>query len=409
MALALNIDSHSLLERLKLLGDLGREDGILTRLAASDADKLGRDQLVEWLHGAGLEVQIDRIGNIFGIWNVESDIAPLMMGSHIDSVINAGIFDGCYGVLAGLSVIEALRASGLRPDRPIVVAAFTNEEGVRFAPDMMGSLVHAGGLDADQALATVGTDGSVLGEELARIGYAGTMEPGSIVPSAFLEAHIEQGPVLEAEGKLMGAVANLQGIFWQKITLSGVANHAGTTPTHLRVDAGLAAAKIITFLRELTDRSNSVATVGTIRFGPNAINVIPDFAELTVDLRDPDKAVWETRQRDLDSFLQELEKSDGVRIRTEQLARFEPVVFDEGLVTMIENSAKARQLSCRRMTSGAGHDAQMMSRLCPTAMIFVPSRAGISHNPLEHTEEASLIAGAQVLLDTARKIVGSEG
>ncbi len=408
MMQTINIDGDTLLARLRKLGDIGRnDDGALTRLAASDTDKLGRDQFVVWLKDAGLEVKVDRIGNIFGIWNVESDTAPLMMGSHIDTVINAGIFDGCYGVLSALSVIEAMKSVGVQPDRPVIVGAFTNEEGVRFAPDMMGSLVYAGGLDADEALSIEGIDGTILGEELARTGYQGDMEPGAITPSAFIEAHVEQGPVLESEGKLMGAVANLQGIFWQKVTIRGVANHAGTTPTRLRTDAGLAAAKVITFLRGLVDDSDSVATVGTIKFGPNAINVIPDFAEFTVDLRDPDLVTWESRQAALADFLSELEKTDGVAIETEQLARFEPVVFDEEIVKMIEEGAAARQLSCRRMTSGAGHDAQMMSRICPTAMIFVPSRDGISHNPLEHTEDASLIAGAQVLLDTAQRIVAS--
>jgi N-carbamoyl-L-amino-acid hydrolase len=400
------IDEKVLFSRLRSLGEIGRDgEGVLARLAASDADKQGRDQLVSWLLAAGLDVKIDRIGNIFGIWHIESDIGPLMMGSHIDSVINAGILDGCYGVLAALSVIEAMRSAGFQPDRSIIVAAFTNEEGVRYAPDMMGSLVYAGGMTADEALATVGADNTILGQELSRIGFAGDMEPGSIVPSAFIEVHIEQGPILETEGKLLGAVANLQGISWQRITINGIANHAGTTPTYLRNDAGLAAAKTIVFLRELVDQSDSVATVGTITFGPNAINVIPDFAEFTIDLRDPDETTLRLNESKLLKFLQNLEVTDGVSIETERLARFEPVVFDEHIVQMIEDSAAVHQLSCRRMTSGAGHDAQMMARICPAAMIFVPSRDGISHNPLEHTDDDSLIAGVQVLLDTACKIV----
>ncbi|MES0808245.1 Zn-dependent hydrolase [Roseibium sp. SCPC15] len=403
--MTVTIDAERLLSRLNVLGNIGREEGRLTRLAASDADKAGRDQLVDWFEEAGLEVRIDRIGNVFGIWNVPGDTSPLMMGSHIDTVINAGILDGCYGVLSALSVIEAMRSADVEPDRSVIVGAFTNEEGVRYAPDMMGSLVYAGGMDTDAALAVTGHDDTVLGEELARIGYAGDMEPGSIVPSAFIEAHIEQGPVLEAENKLMGAVANLQGISWQKVTIRGEANHAGTTPTYLRKDAGLAAARVITYLRQLVEGSDSVATVGTIRFEPNAINVIPDFAEFTIDLRDPDEATLKAREAALADYLAELETQDGVRIETEPLARFEPVVFDPEIVGLIEDCAAARQLSCRKMTSGAGHDAQMMARICPTAMIFVPSRKGISHNPLEHTDDASLVAGAQVLLDTAVRIV----
>ncbi len=402
------INTDKLLSRLRQLGQIGRdEQDQLTRLVASDHDKQGRDQFVYWLEEAELEVIVDRIGNIFGIWNIESDIAPLMFGSHIDTVINAGIYDGCYGVLAGLSVIEAFRQADIRPDRSMIVAAFTNEEGVRYAPDMMGSLVYAGGLDVDEALATVGVDDTILGQELQRIGYTGSMEPGTIIPSAFIEAHVEQGPILEDEGTLMGAVANLQGISWQRFTIDGVANHAGTTPTRLRKDAGLAAAKVITFLRDYVNGSETVATVGTIKFEPNAINVIPNRAEFTVDLRDPDEQTLCDAEAALDAFVQQLETSDGVKIKIERMARFEPVIFDKTLVELIEKTAADRGLSCRRMTSGAGHDAQMMSRICPTAMIFVPSRGGISHNPLEFTEDESLIAGAQVLLDVALKFTNA--
>ncbi|WP_296433527.1 M20/M25/M40 family metallo-hydrolase, partial [Rhizobium sp. UBA1881] len=197
MSLA-SIDRERMLGRIRELGEVGREDGRLTRLAGSDADRAGRDLLVSWLEGAGLDVKIDRIGNIFGIWTEEpiAGEAPVLLGSHIDTVINAGIYDGCYGVIAGLEVIETLKRNGFVPSRPIAVAAFTNEEGVRYAPDMMGSLVHAGGLSVEAALASVGTDGSVLGEELSRIGYAGDLEPGFLRPKAYVELHIEQGPVL---------------------------------------------------------------------------------------------------------------------------------------------------------------------------------------------------------------------
>jgi N-carbamoyl-L-amino-acid hydrolase len=396
-----DIDGQTLLARLRQLGEIGRgADNQLTRLAASDTDKRGRDQFVSWLKDAGLEIAVDRIGNIFGSWQVESDIRPLMLGSHIDTVINAGIYDGSYGVLTGLSVVEALRAKGTTPDRSLIVAAFTNEEGVRYAPDMMGSLVYAGGLATEEALATIGVDGSVLREELVRIGYLGESEPGAIVPSAFIEAHVEQGPVLETEGKLIGAVVNLQGISWLNITVNGVANHAGTTPIAVRADAGLAAAKVITFLRSYVEGSASVATVGKLRFEPNAINVIPAKAEFTVDLRDPDETTLRAAETALESFLNKLETHGGVTINRERLAQFEPVQFDEGIVEVIEEAAKNRGLSCLRMTSGAGHDAQMVSRICPSAMVFVPSRGGISHNPLEHTDADALIAGARVMLDT---------
>ncbi|MGN7732980.1 Zn-dependent hydrolase [Ensifer sp. 22564] len=406
------IDAARLLGRIHDLGEIGRDPhGQLTRLAGSDNDKAGRDRLVAWIEAAGLEVAIDRIGNIFGTWRDEGNAgeAPIMLGSHVDTVINAGIYDGCYGVIAALEVIETLRERGLTPARPIVVAAFTNEEGVRFAPDMLGSLVYAGGLPVEKALATVGTDGAVLGEELARIGYAGNVEPGFLIPHAYVELHIEQGPVLEREGFAIGAVENLQGISWQRVTIDGVANHAGTTPMAMRCDAGLAAARIGLFLRDHITRSNapSVATIGTMRFEPDAINVIPSRAVFTVDLRDPDEDRLQALEAALADFLLRVAAEEGVEISVERLARFQPVAFDLGIVATIEASAKARGLKSRRMTSGAGHDAQMIARVAPTAMIFVPSRDGISHNPREHTEADDLVAGANVLLDVVERIACS--
>lgn len=410
-----SIDPGRLLGHIRALGDIGRDaDDRLVRLSASDAEKLGRDRVVGWMRDAGLEIAIDRIGNIFGIWkpaeaaSAASD--PLMLGSHIDTVINAGIYDGCYGVLSGLEVIETLKAEGFVPARPLVVAAFTNEEGVRYAPDMMGSLVYAGGLAIKEALATIGTDGSVLGEELARIGYAGPHEPGFLKPHAYIELHIEQGPVLAREGIPVGAVENLQGISWQRVTIEGDANHAGTTPMSMRRDAGLAAARVITFLRTRAQASNTptVATVGCMAFEPNAINVIPSRATFTVDLRDPDEERLQAEEAALAEFLETIAEEEQVEVTTERLARFEPVTFDNGIVTLVEQAAMARGLKSRRMTSGAGHDAQMIARIAPAAMIFVPSVAGISHNPKEFTPEADLVAGANILLDVVRKLTRPE-
>ncbi|TPK74869.1 Zn-dependent hydrolase [Mesorhizobium sp. B2-4-15] len=407
------IDAPRLLGRIRELGAVGRDgEGRLIRLAASDTDRLGRDLFIGWLRQAGLDVAIDRIGNIFGVWQSADNAgkAPLLIGSHIDTVIDAGIYDGCYGVLAGLEVIETLKASGLSPSRPLAVAAFTNEEGVRFSPDMMGSLVYAGGIDVEAALAAVGTDGSTLGQELARIGYAGDREPGFLKPHIYLELHIEQGPVLEREGIPIGAVESLQGISWQRITIDGVANHAGTTPMSMRRDAGYAAARVVTFLHDRAAASNSptVATVGTMRFEPNAINVIPSRAVFTVDLRDPDEQRLQAEEAALAVFLEQL-AADGIAVTVERLARFEPVVFDRQVVELIEAAARKRGLVSRRMTSGAGHDAQMIARIAPAAMIFVPSAGGISHNPREHTEDAELVAGANILLDVVTELAEFEG
>jgi N-carbamoyl-L-amino-acid hydrolase len=247
----------------------------------------------------------------------------------------------------------------------------------------------------------VGSDGSNLRDELARIGYAGSTSPGTVRPACYLELHIEQGPVLETERCTIGAVDSLQGISWQRITIDGTANHAGTTPISMRRDAGLSAARVITFLRDeaVASQGTTVATVGTIRFTPDAINIIPSRAVFTVDLRDPDERRLQAAEQRLSRFLAQLVAEENVEIQIERLVRFEPVAFDQDLVHQIESAAEARGYPCRRMTSGAGHDAQMMARVCPAAMIFVPSRDGVSHNPREHTDEADLMAGASVLLN----------
>ncbi len=404
------LDTAKLLEQLRELGAIGHDaaQGGRTRIALTDEEKTGRDLLVRWMRELDLEVRVDQIGNIFGVLHAEHSggmAQPLMMGSHIDTVRNAGALDGCYGVLAGLAVVRAYRQAGLRPARAIVVAAFTNEEGVRYQPDMMGSLVYAGGMDVQAALNTVGTDGTRLGDELARIGYAGDMVPGAIVPREYIELHIEQGPVLEAEGKLIGVVESLQGISWQKVTITGVANHAGTTPTRLRHDAGYAAAACVAFLREQVVGAapeTTLATVGSLRLEPDLINVIPRKATFTVDLRDPGEQRLQAAERRLADFLATLAEREGVTVETEQLVRFEPVVFDAALADRIQAAAQRRGLPHRRMTSGAGHDAQMLARIAPSAMIFVPSRGGISHNPREHTDDDQLALGAQVLLDVVQ-------
>lgn len=408
---SLSLDGAQLLAQIQALGAIGSDAtaGGRTRIALTDTEKAGRDQVVQWMRELRLDVRVDRIGNIFGTLAAATEAGnrrPLMMGSHIDTVRNAGALDGCYGVLAGLAVARAYRTAGVQPQRAIVIGAFTNEEGVRYQPDMMGSLVHAGGLDVNEALNTIGTDGTRLGDELVRIGYAGDMEPGAIVPQEYLELHIEQGPVLEAEGRLIGVVENLQGISWQKVTVHGTANHAGTTPTRLRHDAGYVASAIVAFLREQVVGAapdTTLATTGSLRFEPDVINVIPHQATFTVDLRDPDEGRLQAAEKRLADFLGEIAEREGVKIETERLVRFQPVVFDAGLVDAIAASARRFGFSHRRMTSGAGHDAQMIARIAPAAMIFVPSRGGISHNPLEHTDDAQLVQGAQVLLDVVQR------
>lgn len=400
----MDINKERLLDSIFMLGKIGIDaSGERTRLAASDAEKEGRDFVVKQMREAGLDVVVDRIGNIFGIWQTEENRkeAPLMIGSHIDTVINAGQYDGCYGVLTGIEIVRTLKEQKAALKRPLVVGAFTNEEGVRYQPDMMGSLVYAGDLSLDEALDSVGTDGTTLRDELTRIGYGGTVDPGFIKPYAFIELHIEQGPIMDAKGISIGAVENLQGISWQRISIEGAANHAGTTPTDMRIDAGLAASKVNVFMRErcLASSGKTVCTVGTMALEPNAVNVIPSKAVFTVDVRNPNEEKLKEEEMALAAYLKKLEETDHVKIHTERLVRFEPVEFDNGICKITEKMAEKRGLSHCRMTSGAGQDAQMMARICPTAMIFVPSVKGISHNPKEYTRDEDLVGGANVFLD----------
>ena len=406
----MDINKERLLDSIFMLGKIGIDaSGERTRLAASDAEKEGRDFVVKQMREAGLDVVVDRIGNIFGIWQTEENRkeAPLMIGSHIDTVINAGQYDGCYGVLTGIEIVRTLKEQKAALKRPLVVGAFTNEEGVRYQPDMMGSLVYAGDLSLDEALDSVGTDGTILRDELTRIGYGGTVDPGFIKPYAFIELHIEQGPIMDAKGISIGAVENLQGISWQRISIEGAANHAGTTPTDMRIDAGLAASKVNVFMRErcLASSGKTVCTVGTLALEPNAVNVIPSKAVFTVDVRNPNEEKLKEEEMALAAYLKKLEETDHVKIHTERLVRFEPVEFDNGICKITEKMAEKRGLSHCRMTSGAGQDAQMMARICPTAMIFVPSVKGISHNPKEYTRDEDLVGGANVFLDIVAELL----
>jgi N-carbamoyl-L-amino-acid hydrolase len=401
-AAQLAINGPRLMRQLEQLAEIGRtETNACCRLALTDDDKLGRDLVVSWMKELGMAVTIDPIGNIFGTRaGSRPDLAPVMTGSHIDTVRTGGAYDGNYGVLAGLEVVATLNEAKQQTQRSLVVGVFTNEEGARFAPDMLGSLVYVGGMPLDEALDLKAIDGPRLGDELARIGYDGKADLGAHKPHAFIELHIEQGPILDIEGVKIGAVENLQGISWQELTIVGQSNHAGTTPMYLRHDAGYVASAIATFVRDLTRKmgGHQVGTIGKIDLIPNLINVIAARATITVDLRNTDEGLLQQAEYALATYLKELEQSEGVTITARRLARFEPVSFDTALADRIAHHAQALGLSQQRMTSGAGHDAQMLARICPTSMIFVPSVGGISHNPAEHTDQEDLIAGANVLL-----------
>ena len=399
----LKINPERLLNRIEVLAGIGSTpEGGSRRLALSDEDKLGRDLVVTWMKELSLKIEIDKIGNIFGTRSGKTEASPVMTGSHIDTVYNGGKLDGNLGVLAGLEIVNSLNDDNIETDRPFTVAVFTNEEGARFQPDMMGSLVYAGGLELDTALAVKDDKGKVLGEELSRIGYAGEKDCGFLIPHAFIELHIEQGPVLENEGVTIGVVENLQGISWTEVIISGQANHAGTTPMRLRIDAGYCASMLATFVHDLALEIGEpqVGTIGVIELKPNIINVVPGSARVTIDLRNPDNKILIQAEKKLEKFLSGLESQQKVTIETTRLVRFQPVTFDKSIIDRIENAAKSSGYSCRKMTSGAGHDAQMMSRVCPTAMIFTPSIRGVSHNPAEATKPEDIIAGTEVLLRT---------
>ena len=399
-ATSLAINSDRLLRRIDALAEIGSTgDGGCCRLALTDDDRVGRDLVVSWMKELGLDVSIDAIGNVVGTWGVGAG-APVMTGSHIDTVRTGGKYDGNYGVIAGLEVIETCMEKDVTPSRPLSVAFFTDEEGARFAPDMLGSLVYVGGMSLETALDIESIDGKRLGDELARIGYAGATPCPGPVPHAFVELHIEQGPVLEAEGLVFGAVTGVQGISWQELTITGQSNHAGTTPMNLRRDPAYVAAMMTVYLREIAERfgGDQVCTVGKIDIHPNLINVIPARATITLDVRNTDEDTLRDAEHLIDTFCFQIEQDEGVSISKRSLARFEPVVFDERVVEIIERRATEVDARVRRMPSGAGHDAQMLARVCPSAMIFVPSVEGISHNPREHTDPKHLVDGANVLL-----------
>ena len=399
----LRINGERLLSRIEELASIGAIDGGGScRLALTDEDRAGRDLVVTWMRDLGLDISIDSIGNVVAVRPGKTDGPPTMTGSHIDTVRTGGRYDGNLGVLAGLEIIESLSENKIDTQHPVAVAFFTDEEGSRFAPDMLGSLVYVGGMTLEEALDIKGVDGAKVGDELDRIGYRGTSPCPGPSPRAFVELHIEQGPVLEVEGVTIGAVTGVQGISWTELTVTGESNHAGTTPMALRRDSGFAAAAISTYVRDLSLEmgGSQVATVGRLELHPNLVNVVAGSAVLTVDLRNTVEAYLLESENKLADFLLELASNEGLEIEKRQLARFEPVEFNQEVVDTVENIASRLGHSVMKLPSGAGHDAQMMARVCPTGMVFVPSHKGISHNPQEHTDSDDLIAGCNVLFQT---------
>jgi N-carbamoyl-L-amino-acid hydrolase len=415
----LHVDGDRLWARIVELGEVGAIKGPdgeqgCARLALTDADRAGRDLVVGWMRDLGLDLAIDAIGNVVATRpGTDPSAAPVMCGSHIDTVATGGRFDGNLGVLAGLEVVETLEQHGVTTRHPIAVTFFTDEEGSRFAPDMLGSLVFAGGMPLEEALdVRAADDGARFGDELARIGYAGPVPcPTARPPHAYVELHVEQGPILEDEGVTIGVVTGVQGISWTEVTVTGRAAHAGTTPMRMRRDAGYVAAAITTFARRLATEIGGaqVATVGRLEVRPDLVNVVPAAAILSVDLRNTFEPILQEAERRLADELDRLAAAEGVTISTRRLARFEPVEFDAAMVDLVEATARRLGHSTRRLPSGAGHDAQMLARICPAAMIFTPSVGGISHNIAEHTHPADVTAGADVLLQTLLALADARG
>ena len=407
----LRIDAERLLARLRELGEIGSTgDGGCARLALSDGDRAGRDLVVTWMKDLGLDVRVDGIGNVVAVRRGREPGPFVMCGSHVDTVATGGIFDGNLGVLAGLEVLETLERAGVETRRPLAVAFFTDEEGARFAPDMLGSLVYAGGMGVEEAYDIVGIDGARLGDELARIGYLGATPCPGEPPYAYVELHIEQGPVLERHGEVIGAVTGVQGISWQELTFEGQFNHAGTTPMSYRHDAGHAAAAVVLGARRIAEElgGHQVATVGKLDLRPDLVNVVPGRAVCTVDLRNTDGATLEEAERRMAAAVDRIAGAEGVKVTRRRLARFDPVAFDDRIVGLVEATALEHGHSVRRLPSGAGHDAQMLARTCPAGMVFVPSVGGISHNPAERTLPEHVEAGANVLLHVLRRLADED-
>jgi N-carbamoyl-L-amino-acid hydrolase len=407
----MRINRARLAESMDALGKIGgTARGGLHRVALTDDDRRGRDLLVRWMKEAGLTVTVDQMGNLFGIRPGTEARPPVFMGSHADSVPSGGQYDGQLGVLCALETLRTLNDRKARTRHPVGMIVFTNEEGARFQPAMIASGVMAGKIPLEDAYNARDRDGLRLVDELQRIGYLG---PEPCVPRpmrAYLELHIEQGPHLEEEGLPLGVVEGIVAIAWSRITLHGVQDHAGPTPMRLRHDALVAAAEIVTGVRGIARHiaGDMVATVGRLDVTPNIPNAIPGQVGLSVDFRDPAESNLDRALVMLDQVVRGAARHEGVRAEVDHYWRVPRTPFDREVVDVVE--AAATELGCghRRILSGAGHDAQYMAAICPTGMIFVPSRGGRSHCEEEFTELDDVEHGANALLLACARLAGVE-
>ena len=403
----LRVNGKRLQEALEQMAQIGATPGGgVQRLTLSDEDKKARDLFVMWLKELDLEITVDEMGNIFGRRpGKNNDLAPVMSGSHIDSQPKGGRFDGILGVMGALEVMRTLDENKIKTERPYVIVDWTNEEGSRFAPAMVASGVWAGALKRDWVYDRTDINGKRFEDELTRIGYKGTAACKKFPVHCYYEYHIEQGPILEREGKQIGAPKGILCLHWYDVYLEGEANQVGPTPMEGRHDALCAAAEMILKVNALPERmgGNLVATVGEIQNYPNSRNIIPDRVHFTVDIRswDDDHALeaWELVRKDFE----DIAARRGCPIRIEETWRVEHSPFDEKLVQRILSVADDLGYSSLHMVSGAGHDASYMNQVCPTAMIFVPSIGGRSHVEVENTTWEDCEAGANVLLQVVLK------
>jgi len=388
--------------------------GGVCRLAASDLDGEARRLFIRWCEEAGCTVSVDHIGNIFARRPGRNpDLPPVMTGSHLDTQPTGGRFDGAYGVLAGLELVRTLNDIGYETEAPVEIVAWTNEEGSRFSPAMVGSGAFTGVFALEAALATPDNTAPALtlGAELDRIGFAGEAAVGGRAVAAYFEAHIEQGPILEAAGLPIGIVTGAQGQRWYEITVTGQEAHAGPTPMPRRRDALVGAARMIDAVNKIghAHAPYACATVGFVEVSPNSRNTIPGRVFLTVDFRHPEDAVLTMMDRELRKACAAAAATQSLEVEVKEFWYFPPTPFEPRLVGKVRQAAAAQGLPHQDIISGAGHDAVYMARVAPTAMIFVPCVGGISHNEIEDAKPDDLTAGCNVLLNAVLETADAAG
>ncbi len=398
----LSIDPQRLWDTLMETAKIGgTEKGGVRRLTLTDLDRQVRDWFKAACEGLGCTVTVDEVGNMFAVRpGKRDDVAPIAMGSHLDTQPTGGKFDGILGVLGGLEALRTLVDLGYETNAPVMLVNWTNEEGSRFAPAMLGSGVFAGVFDRAYADAREDRQGETFGAALDAIGYRGEVKAGTVPMSAMFELHIEQGPILEAEGKTIGIVKGVQGMRWYDVTVTGKEAHTGSTPMMLRKNALLGAGKLFEAVDRIAKaRLPAVGTVGLVEVRPNSRNVIPGEVFFTVDFRNPDAAVLEEMEADFGRTVTAVAAETGLEIVWKRIWDSPPVVFDADCVASVAEGAATAGLPAREIVSGPGHDAAYIARICPTSMIFVPCKDGISHNEAEDTSFDECAAGAQVLLN----------